>query len=146
MTILPDGSVQKGQHAKLSRLDTKFNTDAFIKKNNRKFTEVYNFGEELGEGSYGTVKVCQSIQNGSQRAVKIVKKKDLLTGGHKEEMFNEITNLKELNHPNIIKFYEFFEDEDNYYLVTDLYKGGEILKELEKREQFSEEDAQKVVK
>ena len=37
----------------------------------------------------------------------------------KRMLFNEINILKEIDHPNIIKMYEFFEDEKRYYLVTE---------------------------
>jgi serine/threonine protein kinase len=30
----------------------------------------------------------------------------------KKMLFNEINNLKDLDHPNILKMYEFFEDEN----------------------------------
>ena len=33
----------------------------------------------------------------------------------KKMLFNEINNLKDLDHPNILKMYEFFEDEKRYY-------------------------------
>ena len=41
----------------------------------------------------------------------------------KKMLFNEINNLKDLDHPNILKMYEFFEDEKRYYIVTDICKG-----------------------
>ena len=38
-----------------------------------------------------------------------------------KRQFNEINNLRDLDHPNILKMYEFFEDEKRYYIVTDIY-------------------------
>ena len=37
----------------------------------------------------------------------------------KAMLFNEINVLKGLDHPNIIKMYEFFEDEKRFYIVTE---------------------------
>ena len=54
---------------------------------------------------------------------------------------NEISNLRDLDHPNILKMYEYFEDPKRYYIVTDHYKGGELFDELKKRGRFSEKDA-----
>ena len=34
---------------------------------------------------------------------------------------NEFEILKKLDHPNIIKIYETFEDEANYYVVTEYF-------------------------
>ncbi len=42
----------------------------------------------------------------------------------------EINILKELDHPNIIKLFEIFEDDKKYYLITELCKGGELFDEI----------------
>lgn len=34
-------------------------------------------------------------------------------------MFSEMHILRNLDHPNIVKLYELFEDDKNYYLVTE---------------------------
>lgn len=52
----------------------------------------------------------------------------------KKMLFNEINNLKDLDHPNILKMYEFFEDEKRYYIVTDICKGGELFDEIVQRQ------------
>ena len=58
----------------------------------------------------------------------------------------EIAILQKLDHPNIIKLYEVFEDERKYYLVQELCKGGELFDEIVKQVHFSEEDAANIVK
>lgn len=50
--------------------------------------------------------------------------------------------LKKLDHPNIIKLYEFYEDEKRCYLVTELCTGGELYDEIAYRNKgIKEEDA-----
>ena len=44
----------------------------------------------------------------------------------------EISILQKLDHPNIIKLYEVFEDDRKYYLVQELCKGGELFDEIVK--------------
>lgn len=61
-------------------------------------------------------------------------------------LFNEINILKELDHPNIVRMYEFFEDEKRYYLVTEICKGGELFDEVIARGKFSEKDAAVLIK
>ena len=39
---------------------------------------------------------------------------------------NEIDILTQVDHPNIVKLYEIFEDETTYYLVMELMTGGEV--------------------
>lgn len=58
----------------------------------------------------------------------------------------EIDILKNLDHPNIVKLYEVFEDKHYIYLVTELCTGGELFDEILKRKQFAEKDAAPVIK
>lgn len=51
--------------------------------------------------------------------------------------------MKQLDHPNIMKLYEFFEDRRNFYLVMDVYKGGELFDEIVSKQKFTEADAAK---
>ena len=51
-----------------------------------------------------------------------------------------------LDHPNIIKLYEIFEDNDRYYLITELCKGGELFDEIAKEGSFSEQKAAGIIK
>lgn len=64
----------------------------------------------------------------------------------KRMFFNEMSILKELDHPNILKMYEFFEDEKRYYIVTDICKGGELFDEISTKGKFSERDAALLIK
>lgn len=41
--------------------------------------------------------------------------------------------LRRLDHPNILKMYEFFEDEKRFYLVSELCTGGELFDEISMR-------------
>ena len=45
----------------------------------------------------------------------------------KESMTTEIEILKQIDHPNIIKLYDVFEDENYICLVIELMEGGELL-------------------
>ena len=39
---------------------------------------------------------------------------------------NEIEILKTVDHPNIVKLFDIFEDEENYFLIMELMTGGEV--------------------
>jgi calcium-dependent protein kinase len=64
----------------------------------------------------------------------------------KKMLFNEINILKGLDHPNIVRMYEFFEDEKRYYIVTEICKGGELFDEIIARGHFTEKDAAVLMK
>ena len=58
---------------------------------------------------------------------------------------SEMNILKKLDHPNILKLYEIFEDAKTYYLVTEYCKGGELFDEIIKKKTFSEADAANII-
>tara|TARA_B110000285_G_scaffold196846_1_gene228072 strand:+ start:27 stop:266 length:240 start_codon:yes stop_codon:yes gene_type:complete len=74
------------------------------------------------------------------RAVKILKV-DKIDDHELQRFQREIEILKRLDHPNIIKLYEFYKDEKRYYLVTEICTGGELFDELTQRGSFEEEPA-----
>jgi len=81
----------------------------------------------------------------SQRAVKVLRK-NLLDPKEMEMLKNEIAILKDLDHPNIVKMFEFLEDDKRIYIVTEICKGGELFDEILNRSKFDENDAAVVMK
>ena len=51
-----------------------------------------------------------------------------------------------MDHPNILKLYEYFEDKTNVYLVTELCTGGELFDKIIEFEHFDEDYAAKIFK
>lgn len=50
-----------------------------------------------------------------------------------------------MDHPNVVKLKAFYEDADRFFLVMENMKGGELLRQIERRTRFREEDARDVV-
>ena len=90
-----------------------------------------------GIGGFGEVRKCSNKKSGSIRAVKIIRK-DTLDAKEKIRFFTEIDIMRQLDHPNIVRLYEVFQDEKRFYLVTELCTGGELFDEISKRTNFSE--------
>lgn len=88
---------------------------------------------------------CSNRKTGAIRAVKIIRK-DSLDAKEKARFFQEIDILRQLDHPNIVRLYEVFQDEKRYYLVTELCTGGELFDEITNRSHFSEQDAAVILK
>ena len=90
-------------------------------------SKKYKVLSHLGNGSYGKVYKAMNLKTENLVAIKSVKKKK-----DKEDedkiVSNEIDFLKRLSHPNIVKIYEFYDIKDNYYLITEYCKYGELYK------------------
>jgi len=106
------------------------------------FQDHYELKEQLGSGNYGTVHACLHLDSDDIRAVKILRKEKI----QDDSFRNEIDTLKELDHPNILRIYESFEDDKNYYVVTEFCDGGELFEEIIEWGKFTEEDAAVLMK
>ena len=118
----------------------------FVIENTQKLSDVYTMQSLIGEGSYGKVYSAVHNQSNQPRAIKIINKRSIRDTKIRFKFINEITILKMLDHPNIIKLYEFFEDTRNYYLVTEYLTGGELLDFILKHKVISEQETASYIK
>ena len=92
---------------------------------------VYKEIEEIGSGVYGTVKkVYLRKHPDTIRALKIISKDILMEGIDSEKVLDEIIKLKNLEHENLGKIYDFYNDEKNYYIITDFFDQGDLLDKI----------------
>jgi calcium-dependent protein kinase len=61
-----------------------------------------------------------------------------MEGVDSNKLLDEILILKNLDHPNIMKLYEFFEDDENCYLVSEFCDQGDLLQKLDKLNYMNE--------
>ena len=97
----------------------------FIIDNPGKITDFYEMEKKkLGEGSYGSVCKAKNKATNAVRAVKTIGKAQMK---NVEKFKMEIAIMKMMDHPNIVKLYENFEDPKNIYLVMEICNGGELF-------------------
>ena len=58
----------------------------------------------------------------------------------------EVEILKMMDHPNVLKFYETFEDEVNLYIVTELCNGGELMDQIKLKKSIPEDQTRIIFK
>ena len=99
----------------------------------------YEFGSFLGSGAFGVVRRCTYIDTGKEFAVKILDKKKIKERKvYLQLLENELSILGSKNHPKIISVKDLLEDEEKYYVVSELVEGGELFKRLCQLESFTE--------
>ena len=106
-----------------------------------KVEDSYSILNKIGKGAFGSVhKVLHKTTN-LMRAMKIVKKESLLLQDDDKKFLKEISILMATDHPNIIKIYEYYEDDINYYIITEYITGGELYDTIASWKSFNEEKA-----
>ena len=91
---------------------------------------VFVFKGTIGKGYFSTVKMASKIsEENANYAIKIVKKEKVKKSKHADFM-NELTILESLDHPNIIKTLEVYEDNTKFYLVMEYLSGEDIFQRI----------------
>ena len=97
----------------------------------------YDIIKIIGEGGFGKVYYAKNKFSNTEVSIKTINKsknENLIFDNL--SIKNEIDVLKSLSHPNIMKIYEFYSNEESYFLVNEYIKYGELSKKI--KQTFSE--------
>lgn len=114
-------------------------------QNYRNIKETYKIESTIGKGSFATVKKAKMRATGERFAVKVLSKRKM-TDEDTIAMHTEIEILKQVDHPNIVKLFDVFEDDRHWCLVMELMQGGELFDQILKKDQFSEHEAREAAR
>jgi len=82
----------------------------------KKMEERYEILEVIGKGGFGEVSRIRDKATDDIRALKRLSKNQC---NSEKEFSEEIKILQKLDHPNVIRFYEYYKDEESFYIVTE---------------------------
>lgn len=110
----------------------------FVMKRNSNPNLLYSILEELGEGAYGRVIKVKNIKTNEIKAMKIIDKSQINSEFDLEEIANEINILKTLDHPNILKVYEYYDYNNSIFIVNELIPNGDLFSLIKEKKSFNE--------
>ena len=94
---------------------------------------------QLGQGTYGSVFEIQNRTTDIIRAMKVVKKNTKRSAEEEKEILHEENILRTMDHPNIVKIFEFYSNKTSYSIVTELCSQGELFNEIVEKGPFDEQ-------
>ena len=116
-----------------SHLSSSFILDKFSKQKN--LTKKYKFVSLIGSGAFGKVRLYVDAHTKSFRyAIKTIKKNFLRS--NIESIKSEINILRSLDHPNIVKYFETYEDENYLHIVMEYIEGDNLFRVLTRQNKF----------
>jgi calcium-dependent protein kinase len=118
----------------------------FVSERRGFLQDVYRVGTKLGDGAFGSVHKITHRTTREVRAVKVIRKANLRAAHEREMFFNEVAVLRSIDHPNVLKLYEFFQDDRSYYLITEYCEGGELFDRIIEEGSFSENQAAECIR
>ncbi|CAD8044646.1 unnamed protein product [Paramecium primaurelia] len=102
----------------------------FVRINSKKnVSEFYTIKEMIGQGGFGKVYKVVHRQTGMIRAMKLILKSKLKKEDQ-EKLLEETSILMDIDHPNIVKLYEMYQDDNSYFLISEYCDGGELFEKI----------------
>ncbi|KAL5982343.1 hypothetical protein ACLOJK_016414 [Asimina triloba] len=107
----------------------------------KKLEQEFVLGPEIGQGKFGSVRLCRSKANGTQFACKTLPKAGDETAHREVEIMQHLSG-----HRGVVTLHAVFEDPDCFHLVMELCPGGRLLDEMVKEGQYAEHRAANLIK
>lgn len=103
----------------------------------------YNVQKIIGKGAFGIVYKAFELCSGRMVAIKQI----LINSDNKNFVQKEIELLKSLDHPKIVKYYNFLKEDNYMYLIMEYLEGGTVKEYIEKNaHNITEDIAREIIK
>ena len=113
-------------------------------RNNNEYPDTnidfYKYGRLIGQGAFGKVNLGLNVLTGRVVAIKSFNKKNLNSPNNEnmKKIIYETNLMRKLNHPNITKILEMFEDEKYILIIMEYINGGNLFSFVKKRRKLTE--------
>ena len=135
------------------RVTLMFNTEAAriefesrlcIAGNIRRFKDFYTLENRINRGKYANIHLCREDSTGKRWVAKFIRKR-VMKDAAREMARNEISILRSLDSPFIVKFKDSFESRKYTIIVMEYVEGGELFKKI-KSERIAEAEAKTIIR
>jgi serine/threonine protein kinase len=106
----------------------------------------YTLGNTLGKGSFSLVKEAEDSETHKRYAIKLIPRTNSMTADGFVRFEREVRVIIHMNHPGVIKVFDFLSDADFLYLVLELVSRTTLLSQLSTVSRFSEDAARQIFK
>ncbi|XP_062148070.1 CBL-interacting serine/threonine-protein kinase 24-like isoform X2 [Alnus glutinosa] len=90
----------------------------------------YELGRTIGEGTFAKVKFARNTETGESVAVKVMAKSTILKHKMVDQIKREISIMKIVRHPNIVRLLEVLASQTKIYIILEFVTGGELFDKI----------------
>lgn len=101
----------------------------------------YEVGRTIGEGTFAKVRFAQNTETGESVAMKILVKSTILKHKMVDQIKREISIMKIVRHPNIVRLHEVLASKTKIYIILEFITGGELFDKIVHQGKLSEYDS-----
>ncbi|MCD9558439.1 CBL-interacting serine/threonine-protein kinase 24 [Datura stramonium] len=113
-----------------------------MKKVKRKLGK-YDLGRTIGEGAFSKVKFAQNTETGENVAIKVLAKSTILKNKMVEQIKREISIMKIVRHPCIVRLHEVLASQTKIYIIMEFVTGGELFEQIVHQVRLPEKEAKR---
>ncbi|XP_054805611.1 CBL-interacting protein kinase 24 [Prosopis cineraria] len=113
-----------------------------MKKVRRKVGK-YEVGRTIGEGTFAKVKFARNTETGESAAIKVMSKSTILEHRMVEQIKREISIMKIVRHPNIVRLHEVLASQTKIYIILEFVMGGELYDKIVQQGKLSENESRR---
>ncbi|KAL8497944.1 hypothetical protein ACS0TY_021336 [Phlomoides rotata] len=103
----------------------------------------YELGRTIGEGNFAKVKFAQNTETGDSVAIKVLAKSTILKHKMVDQIKREISIMKIVRHPCIVKLHEVLASQSKIYIVLEFVTGGELFDKIAHHGRLSENESRR---
>ncbi|XP_016754552.2 CBL-interacting serine/threonine-protein kinase 24-like isoform X7 [Gossypium hirsutum] len=90
----------------------------------------YEVGRTIGQGTFAKVKFARNSVSGESVALKVLPKATILKHRMVDQIKREISIMKIVRHPNIVRLHEVLASRTKIYIILEFISGGELFDKI----------------
>ncbi|CAN1216867.1 CBL-interacting serine/threonine-protein kinase 24 [Linum perenne] len=103
----------------------------------------YEVGRTIGEGTFAKVKFARNMETGENVAMKVLVKSTILKHRMVDQIKREISIMKIVRHPNIVRLHEVLAGRTKIYIILEFVTGGELYDKIVHQGRLKEHEARR---
>ncbi|XP_058074437.1 CBL-interacting protein kinase 24-like [Magnolia sinica] len=103
----------------------------------------YEVGRTIGEGTFAKVKFAQNMETGESVAMKVLAKSTILKHKMVDQIKREISIMKIVRHPNIVRLHEVLASRTKIYIILEFVTGGELFDKIVHQGRLGENESRR---